>query len=66
VERDLLAADHRERWHRDGWCLLERFLPDDDVAAAQLGLAARYPRLDMTPWREAAGRGTADQADAGT
>jgi hypothetical protein len=110
MEPSLIEGDQRERWRRDGWCLLEDLLPADADATAQQdvaellpsaepvadellnngqsrtwnrfvchdrrrqlvaldfpeaghrhwagetldGVAARYPRLDTTPWREAA------------
>jgi hypothetical protein len=38
-----LDAEQRDRWHTDGWCVLEGLLPADEVAAAQAALTDLFP-----------------------
>jgi hypothetical protein len=40
---DLLDPVQRARWHRDGWCLLDHFLPAGDVAEGQKDIADLFP-----------------------
>jgi len=42
----LLDHAHRDRWHQDGWCVLDHFLPADEVAAALADLALVFPAPD--------------------
>jgi hypothetical protein len=46
VDRAPLDAERRDRWHTDGWCVLENFLPADEVAAAQAALADLFPTAE--------------------
>jgi hypothetical protein len=41
--RSPLDAELRERWHTDGWCVLDRLIPSDEVAAAQQALLELFP-----------------------
>lgn len=40
---DLLTAEHRRTWEEDGWCVLERALPEDVLASADRALAKLFP-----------------------
>jgi len=39
----VLTSDHRRSWERDGWCVLERAVPHDDLRAAQNALTKLFP-----------------------
>ena len=41
--RSTLDADQSDRWHTDGWCVLEGLFDADEVAAAQQDLTALFP-----------------------
>ena len=56
----VLTAEQRRSWEVDGWCVLERALPADDVAGAQRAVAQLFPsaeemasggRPDADRWR---------------
>jgi hypothetical protein len=41
--RSPLDAELREHWHTDGWCVLDRLIPTDELAAAQQALVELFP-----------------------
>ncbi len=41
-----LDAAHRDQWHTDGWCVLEDFIPTEDLAAARQDLAEIFPSVE--------------------
>jgi hypothetical protein len=45
--RSPLDAGLRERWHTDGWCVLDRLIPADELAAAQDALIELFPPADV-------------------
>ena len=47
MEQAILGRDERVRWQRDGWCVLEHFLPADEVADAQRELADLFPSAEQ-------------------
>ncbi len=42
----VIPPEQREQWERDGWSLLEGFLPAETVAAAQAALPALFPTAE--------------------
>ena len=52
------GAGAKAQWETDGWCVLERFLPDEAVEAAQERLETEFPSaedfaVDRDPQRNA-------------
>jgi hypothetical protein len=47
MEGPLIEEEQRERWRREGWCLLERLLPADVVAAARQDVAELFPSAEQ-------------------
>ena len=45
MDRAPLDAEQRDRWHTDGWCVLEGLFPADEVAAAQAALTDLFPSV---------------------
>jgi hypothetical protein len=37
------GSDAKTQWENEGWCVLERFLPGEAIAAAQEGLEREFP-----------------------
>jgi hypothetical protein len=48
---DQAPFDEREldRWHTDGWCVLENLIPADEIVAAREELAPLFPSADAFP-----------------
>jgi hypothetical protein len=46
MARPPLDADARDRWHTEGWCVLEGFFSAEDIAAARDDLAAVFPSVE--------------------
>ncbi|MGD0392519.1 MAG: phytanoyl-CoA dioxygenase family protein [Acidimicrobiales bacterium] len=46
MDDPILDDEQRANWHEEGWCVLEHFLPADDVAAAQAELPDLYPTAE--------------------
>jgi hypothetical protein len=42
----LTPADYKERWDRDGWCVVDGVIAPDDLAAAQAALPDVFPTAD--------------------
>jgi hypothetical protein len=42
----VITPSQETQWERDGWCLLEGFLPPESVAAAQQALPALFPTAE--------------------
>ena len=40
------GAGLKAQWEADGWCVLERFLPDEAVAAATEQLESLFPSAE--------------------
>ena len=58
MQHPILDDEQRAAWHEEGWCVLEHFLPADEVAAAQAELPAVYPTAEVFADRmEASGSG---------
>jgi hypothetical protein len=61
VEHKSWSAEHKARWERDGWCLIEGAIPAPDLADAQSALARLFPTAEemdadgddesTAPWR---------------
>jgi hypothetical protein len=60
VSRVVLSDALRSQWDDDGWCLIERAIPEDDLRAAQDALRRLFPtaeemdegdNLGSSPWR---------------
>jgi len=60
TRRAELDAEHRRSWHEDGWCVLERAVPDEDLRGAQRAVSRLLPAPtadgtggddpERTPW----------------
>ena len=44
--RGVVTAAHRRSWEEDGWCILERAIPDDELAAAQHAVTRLFPSAE--------------------
>jgi Phytanoyl-CoA dioxygenase (PhyH) len=56
-----LDADLRQRWHTDGWCVVEDLFPVEEIAAAQQDLAELFPDPEAVAARlRDGGRGDLD------
>ena len=40
---EVATAQQRRSWTEDGWCVLERAVPEEDLAAAQNAVAKLFP-----------------------
>ncbi len=60
MEGPRLDADRRARWHEDGWCVLERFLPAEAVAAARADIGGLFPAPERVAEQLEAGRAGID------
>lgn len=56
--RSVLDATSRNRWHVDGWCVLEDLIPAREIAAAAEAAAALFPSAGTR-------QGAGDQDEAG-
>src|ERR1700688_1465074 len=43
---DVVTSGQRRSWEEDGWCVLERAVPDADLAAAQNALGRLFPSAE--------------------
>lgn len=52
----VLTADLRQAWEEDGWCVLERAVPADQLTAAQRAVAKLFPSAEAMADPTADGR----------
>ncbi len=43
---EVVTSAQRRSWAEDGWCVLERAVPDEDLAAAQKAVAKLFPSCE--------------------
>jgi hypothetical protein len=57
MPRPTLDADQSDRWHTDGWCVLEGLFPADEIAAARQDLTELFPSPEAVAARKRSGDG---------
>ena len=46
MPRAPVASQHKQLWDRDGWCVIEGVIPEDDLVAAQKALGHLFPSAE--------------------